>query len=463
MAYCSNCGSQLVNGAKFCQKCGVAVGNKNTEENVRQQEFSGRIFKCPNCGEVLNSFVRNCPTCGLEFRATRATSSVREFALKLEAIEAGRTYRRKDKRGLFFGDSISETDEQKINLIRHYTIPNSTEDILEFMILASSNMDYSAMAEEVSSAKGYQTRRAYAEAWLVKIKQAYSKAQNSVGDNNDFIRIKSIYEQCIETLKKQKRKHAIKVIVLGGWPFFVIAILLLTFSVIGLRSTHKEEKRLTMLEAEIVECLSQNELVEAAGKVSYLYTDNNRLKKEWNTIQNSYIKQIQNRSVTGTLLVLPPLSSSEVLGKDYRTVEELFRMSGFVRVTTEERKDLLSDETEKEYTIESVKIGNNEVFEKRTVFSFTDGVVIKYHVLNKVSPPEDSNSLRWKNYKDVEALFVKSGFNNIALEESNASILNGKGKVKEVSIDGDDSFSKSSSYFADAKVVIRYYRESDKP
>lgn len=90
MAYCVQCGAQLVEGAKFCQKCGSSVHGGNTYSSQRQQEFAGKVYKCPQCGEVINSFVMNCPSCGYELRGKKASSAVKEFALKLEAIESKR-------------------------------------------------------------------------------------------------------------------------------------------------------------------------------------------------------------------------------------------------------------------------------------------------------------------------------------------------------------------------------------
>ena len=54
MAYCINCGEKIVDGAKFCQKCGYAVPVSNNYEKDRQMEFSGKIYKCPNCGEDIS-------------------------------------------------------------------------------------------------------------------------------------------------------------------------------------------------------------------------------------------------------------------------------------------------------------------------------------------------------------------------------------------------------------------------
>ena len=113
MAYCRNCGTQLIDGAKFCQKCGYPVSEGNTKNTQRQHEFPGKLYKCPNCGEVLKSFELNCPACGYELRGAKAASAVKEFALKLEAIESRREYEK--PHGLFSAaeaqQRVSKTDE----------------------------------------------------------------------------------------------------------------------------------------------------------------------------------------------------------------------------------------------------------------------------------------------------------------------------------------------------------------
>ena len=45
-------------------------------------------IKCPNCGEVLESFLTVCPSCGYEIRDAKSSTSVRELAQKLENISA---------------------------------------------------------------------------------------------------------------------------------------------------------------------------------------------------------------------------------------------------------------------------------------------------------------------------------------------------------------------------------------
>lgn len=105
---------------------------------------------------------------------------MREFALKLEAIESKREY---EKPYGFFASAgaqqrVSKTDEQKISLIKSFSVPNSKEDMLEFMILATSNMNmlvYDSFAS-TSLSKGEREINA---AWFAKVQQVYEKAKRS--------------------------------------------------------------------------------------------------------------------------------------------------------------------------------------------------------------------------------------------------------------------------------------------
>ena len=140
MSFCSNCGHVVVDGTKFCAKCGANVSDKVGQQQAeRKMVYEGELQKCPNCGEVLKSFDLNCPACGHELRNRKSSSAVKEFALKLEAIEASREYEK--PRGFFRSPEaqqrVTKTDEQKISLINSFPVPNTKEDMLEFMVLAN--------------------------------------------------------------------------------------------------------------------------------------------------------------------------------------------------------------------------------------------------------------------------------------------------------------------------------------
>ena len=91
---------------------------------------------------MLGSFQATCPTCGHEVRDAKNSYSVREFAAKLEEIEHGRSTKGFGiKKMLQDQNEVNETDQKKINLIRSYVIPNTKEDLFEFLVLASSNIN----------------------------------------------------------------------------------------------------------------------------------------------------------------------------------------------------------------------------------------------------------------------------------------------------------------------------------
>lgn len=177
MAFCINCGQELAEGAKFCANCGKVVNaTQNDKNNQRKTVYDGEIHKCPNCGEVLDSFVANCPSCGYEVRGATNSHAVQDFATKL---------------------SKATNCQEKVSIIRNFPIPNTKEDIWEFMIFASSNIDNNPKNE-------------LSAAWQSKIEQAYQKAQLVFFDEKEFSRIQDKYNQITSKLNKKKKLQSIK-------------------------------------------------------------------------------------------------------------------------------------------------------------------------------------------------------------------------------------------------------------
>lgn len=221
MAYCMNCGQQLPEGAKFCSSCGTATGEVKTETAQRKTVYDGELHKCPNCGELINAFVTICPACNYELRGAKASSIVKEFADKLEQIEKTREAQKSHSFiGKLYGSDgqLNKTDEQKISLIRSFSIPNTKEDIFEFMILAASNIDlklYGLGDKGVITA----SQRAVSDAWLAKFEQAYEKASFAFSTSSDFLSIKDIHDKKIKQLKRKKWEI----------PMLILGILALAF------------------------------------------------------------------------------------------------------------------------------------------------------------------------------------------------------------------------------------------
>lgn len=245
MAFCSKCGKELAEGAQFCASCGTPVGGTAENDGTKRvQKFEGEIRKCPGCGAVLQSFQAVCPECGMELRGNaNAVSSVKQFADKLMEIESSRV-EEKDGVGsqiaeLYgFGKSkVNKTDTAIISLIKTFPVPNTIEDIVEFMLLAENNLDVSAfnlhLLPSVYGGKSRaekKTEKATADAWLSKMEQVYKKAELSFSASPLFQQVKDLYEG------KKKKAEMAKKIKLGliiGIVVAIIAFYVVLFSVAG--------------------------------------------------------------------------------------------------------------------------------------------------------------------------------------------------------------------------------------
>ena len=257
MAYCVNCGTELVGNAKFCQKCGTPTQKKSDVE--RKQEFAGKLYKCPSCGEVLKSFEITCPSCGHELRGAKASSAVKEFALKLEAIESKREYEK--PKGIFAASEamvrVTKTDEQKISLIKSFAVPNSKEDMLEFMILATSSMNLRAYdSTNTNTSKGEKELN---EAWYSKVEQVYEKAKRTYSSDDTFAEIDALYQKCNKNIEDAKKKGIKKWILLYVGPWVLLFVVVLPLIISAPKKEAQEIERLENIVIEVQEALDAGE------------------------------------------------------------------------------------------------------------------------------------------------------------------------------------------------------------
>lgn len=170
--YCLYCGTKLDDEARFCKNCGEEIIqrksdeanlNQNKNQSTRRIVYEGTLHKCPNCGSVLDSFHTNCPSCQLELRDVKPTKSIQDFAIQLASLGNNTRYSHNSKKSM---------DSQRFLLIETFPIPNSREDLLEFMILASSNINFKLYG---MGNQGIITaaRREISDAWISKMEQTY--------------------------------------------------------------------------------------------------------------------------------------------------------------------------------------------------------------------------------------------------------------------------------------------------
>ena len=325
MAFCTECGHQLAEGAKFCFECGAKVNAPSSPRaEQRKTVYDGAIHKCPKCGETLNSFVINCPTCGYELRSVKTNSPVEALAKKVE---------------------MASSLDDKIELITNFYIPNTKEDIYDFFILAVSNLEDN----------WYDTD----DAWRAKLEQAYHKAKLSFGKTAEFEYLEKLYNRTRKAISKRERGISAlfrrnKTVFIGS----LMALFGITMLAIGIIMMINEVEAGYFLLMMSIACFC------FIPSVSEFTKDDKKSKKK-RTIQKNN-------------------SSSCSIGKDYEDfynenyddMAEYLKSRGFRNVVTKpERKGLLDTEG----AIKGISVAGNTEFSEDDVFDKDAKIIIRYY------------------------------------------------------------------------------------
>ncbi|MCL1928969.1 MAG: hypothetical protein FWG07_09295 [Treponema sp.] len=163
-----------------------------------------------------------CPYCGHEYGGTGASGGVTAFFERLDALDQQlfEAEAAKEAKGGLVRTLFAETakqiagtsagDKRKLEMIQNFPIPNSGEDILEFVILASSRITPVPGLFSGTSMTEIRDAEKYNDAWNAKIKQAYAKAQVIfASDPQELRRIDQILKAAgtSGTVKSARSKH----------------------------------------------------------------------------------------------------------------------------------------------------------------------------------------------------------------------------------------------------------------
>lgn len=178
------------------------------EENKQKKETTA---KCPNCGAPLKSYTSNCPYCNAEIKNTKPSKSLEEFTKGIEKIKSkempeysGKESLLKKAIGIDLRKDIEAREEfetkfknkinnEVANYINNYPVPNSKEDLIEFMILVTSNINLkNDDPEEIKSA------------WKSKMEQIYTKSKLTLKNPNDLKIVEDLYKSKKRELKSDK-------------------------------------------------------------------------------------------------------------------------------------------------------------------------------------------------------------------------------------------------------------------
>lgn len=185
MSYCSTCGTEIQEGSKFCSSCGSAV------TPTRAQPTQPHLTKCPNCGQELSSFQGNCPACGCEIRNVAVSNAIKQFSEKLSEIE-----KRASQANLEKPPTTDTSTLEAATLIRNYVVPNSREDLFEFLIIARSHIN------GLGSIKRNNIH--LLNAWEAKVEQVYEKGRLTL-PKSDFLKLEESYLAVKDSLRTQRK------------------------------------------------------------------------------------------------------------------------------------------------------------------------------------------------------------------------------------------------------------------
>lgn len=179
---------------------------RRIQEKARNSKF-GSIRKCPNCGATVDPSLAVCPVCGYSFTGIGPNKSMEKLSEQIAEINKGR------KRS--FWDSV-EPDVAVVSAIENFPVPNTKEDLVEF----------------ISSLSAKSIEGLYASAYRKKLDECLEKAKLSFPNDpaiNQLMRNhKFKEEQEEEKQKKFDRQYWLLMIGLAAltvFGFIALAIL----------------------------------------------------------------------------------------------------------------------------------------------------------------------------------------------------------------------------------------------
>lgn len=191
---------EMVLDAKLFEKKEAMAKEVNQNTSAPQSTKYGDVKKCPACGAMVKAFVVSCPDCGYEFRGIEGNTNIKMLMDELAKIDASKKVYVENKRSFFDMSSDPNVEEDtriennKITLISTFPIPNTKEDILEFLLTAAPLSKNSFWASAIE------------RAWRNKCRQVIEKAHFAFMEDKDTLaKIDAIAEK-YKIFSKKKNK-----------------------------------------------------------------------------------------------------------------------------------------------------------------------------------------------------------------------------------------------------------------
>jgi hypothetical protein len=178
----------------------------------------GVVKKCPSCGAPTESFNTKCQECGHEFRDIQAAKSVKELSNQLEnaaqKIRKERENLEVTKENRFLRDPNKVAREIAISqasIISSFPVPNTKEDILEFLSIAlpEAKKKPNDIGDPRIVLDGSDVLK---NTWLAKCEQVIMKAKFSMKDDKKSMEEIEYYANQLAIHQQQNNKGCLGLI-----------------------------------------------------------------------------------------------------------------------------------------------------------------------------------------------------------------------------------------------------------
>ena len=525
--FCTKCGAEMEQDDLFCQSCGAKrkkekVQSKNkeeeepdekTEEEIKQTKKTKKesVYKCPNCGSSLESYTSNCPYCHTELRNIKSSESMENFSKGLEKIKSKEMPKYEGKESLLkktIGIDLSKDIEAReefessfrrkinaevANYINNYPVPNSKEDLIEFMILVTSN---------ITTKDDCPTE--IKKAWESKMEQIYKKSKLTLKNRDDIKIIEDLYNSKKQELKSHKVDIgfyisggiclyiALMIVIANGlfalsFIFFSLGVMLILYYLINgegaklfktpIKLTKKAVKIAMIvffgiaLLCAIVGVIKQNPHYEEYNNNYNDVVENNNVEFEIDFVENLIFNKYDVKLSIYDQEVNLPHGENKTFNLELPDGKHSLKFTGDGMV---EYVDLqVKGNTRVKYQIschtDEIKVTELEIEyldDSNNDSNKTDSDDTKTEEKEentKIVISKNSSDFINENYKEVEKELKSLGFKNIKISKKETTDKNNINEnVAEITIAGKD-FDANSEFDENSEVNITYWYLKEEP
>ena len=154
----------------------------------------GDVKRCPACGAIVTSFSAKCGDCGHEFSIVESNVSINKLFEKINEIESNKREESTSSNpfkalGRAMSDSFQtgadKTSSRIMATIQNFPVPNTKEDLLEFLSLAFplASKKITAIPGFGKSAIEIKNEKEMRNVWKNKCEQLIIKARFSMKED----------------------------------------------------------------------------------------------------------------------------------------------------------------------------------------------------------------------------------------------------------------------------------------